>query len=56
MNPAELQERIAEIEEQVKDGLLRRSEGNRKILALMKQIEEPPLGGDDAAAPSSELA
>ncbi len=56
MTPSELKERIAEIETQVKDGLLSRSEGSRKILALMKQLEEPPLGGDDETAPNPELA
>ncbi len=56
MTPAELKERIADIETQVKDGLFTRREGNRKILEAMRQLKETPLGGDDEAAPGSELA
>ncbi len=40
MTHSEADAAIAEIEEQVRVGLLRRSEGNRLILAVIKAIDQ----------------
>jgi hypothetical protein len=59
MTPAEIQERIDDIKQQVYDGLLRPPEGRRKIAELKRVLQrllEERQSRDDEAAPKSEFA